>query len=177
MTSTATNAASAQAAPTAPAPALLPVTGTAARGDFDFLTGEWRIKIRKFDTSGPNGHQVRDASATVHRVLNGMGSIEELRNGDGSMWGMGVRVLHPNDNQWADHWTSAQDGVVNPPQLGTFIDGAGIFFADDRDGDTPIKIRAVWDQITPTSCRWYQTMSRNGGESYERDWYMNWTRV
>lgn len=154
-----------------------PENGTANRGDFDFLTGEWTIKIRKFDTSGPSGNLVRDASATVHRVLDGMGSIEELRNGDGSMWGMGVRLLHSDDGLWADHWTSAANGVVNPPQLGTFSGGKGIFLADDMDGETPVKICAVWDQITPTSCRWYQAMSRDGGVTWETDWYMDWTRA
>jgi hypothetical protein len=146
-------------------------------GDFDFLTGEWRIKLRKFDTSGPDGKKERDASATVRRVLNGMGSIEELRNGDGSMWGMGVRVWHPEQKMWADHWTAAQDGVVNSPQLGQFIDGTGIFRMDDTDDGKPIKIKAVWDKITPTSCRWYQITSRDTGKTWEYGWYMDWTRV
>lgn len=146
-------------------------------GDFDFLTGEWKIKIHKFDTSGPDGKKVMDASATVHRVLGGAGSIEELRKGDGSFWGMGVRVWHPETKQWADHWTSAEDGVVNPPQLGQFIDGAGVFLLDDTEDGKPVKIRAFWDQITPNSCRWYQTMSRDDGKSWERSTYMNWTRA
>jgi hypothetical protein len=146
-------------------------------GDFDFLTGEWKIKLRNFDTSGPNGRKERDASATVHRILNGAGSIEELRNGDGSMWGMGVRVWHPEENLWADHWTAAADGVVNPPQLGQFIDGAGIFTMDDTDDGKPLKIKAVWDKITPISCRWYQISSRDGGKTWDYGWYMDWTRV
>lgn len=146
-------------------------------GDFDFLTGEWAIKLRNFDTSGPNGKKVKEASATVHRVLNGAASIEELRNGDGSIWGMGVRVWHPNEKVWADHWTSAQDGVVNPPQLGQFIDDRGLFALDDMDGDKPLKIKAVWDQITASSCRWYQTSSKDAGKTWEYGWYMDWTRV
>jgi hypothetical protein len=159
-----------------------PVLGTGkltgkGPGDFDFLTGEWRIKLRNFDTSGPGGKKERDASATIYRVMNGMGSIEELRNGDGSMWGMGVRVWHNEEKKWADHWTSAQDGVVNPPQLGQFIDGAGVFLLDDTDEGKPIKIKAVWDQITPQSCRWYQIISRDQGTTWEYGYYMDWTRV
>lgn len=146
-------------------------------GDFDFLTGEWSITLRNFDTSGPNGNKERKASATVHRVLNGMGSIEELRNGDGSMWGMGVRVWHPGEQKWADHWTSAVDGMVNPPQLGQFIDGAGVFWLDDVDDGKPVKIRAVWDQITANSCRWHQALSRDAGTTWEYGWYMDWMRT
>jgi hypothetical protein len=146
-------------------------------GDFDFLTGEWKIKLRNFDTSGPNGKKERDASATVHRILNGAGSVEELRNGDGSMWGMGVRVWHPEEKMWADHWTAAANGVVNPPQLGRFIDGAGIFTLDDIDDGKPLKIKAIWDKITPTSCRWHQVTSRDDGKTWEYGYYMDWTRV
>lgn len=167
---------------TAPAKAVYPafpqgqVTGKGP-GDFDFLTGEWMIELRSFDPSGPNGTKVKKASATVHRVLNGAGSIEELRNGDGSMWGMGVRVWLPEKKLWADHWTSAQDGVVNPPQLGSFIGGAGLFLMDDTDDGKPIKIRAVWDMITSASCRWYQCQSRDDGKTWEYGWYMDWMRV
>lgn len=146
-------------------------------GDFDFLTGEWTIKHRRFDTSGPDGKRELDGSATVRRVLGGMGSIEELRKGDGSIFGMGVRVWHPKEQLWADHWTAAEDGVVNPPQLGRFIDGAGIFTADDEMDGKPVKVKAIWDKITPVSCRCYQMMSRDGGTSWERGWYMDWTRV
>ncbi len=146
-------------------------------GDFDFLTGEWTIELRNFDTSGPKGNAVKKASATVHRVLNGAGSIEELRRGDGAMWGMGVRVWLPDQKQWADHWTSADNGVVNPPQLGTFVGGSALFLADDEDAGKPVNIRAVWDKITSTSCRWYQCMSKDQGKTWGYGWYMDWTRV
>lgn len=153
-----------------------PVTGKGP-GDFDFLTGEWKITIRNFDTSGPKGMEVKEASATVHRVLNGAGSIEELRRGDGSMWGMGVRVWHPEEKKWADHWTAAQNGVVNPPQLGEFINGEGIFLGEETADGKTTHYKAVWDKITPSSCRWYQMVSSDGGTTWERSWYMDWTRV
>lgn len=146
-------------------------------GDFDFLTGEWTIVIRNFDTSGPDGTRERKSSATVHRVLGGAGSIEELRNADGSMWGMGVRVWRAEEGKWADHWTAAQNGVVNPPQLGQFVDGSGVFLMDDEDAGKPVRIRAVWDRITATSCRWHQALSRDAGQTWEYGWYMDWTRI
>lgn len=152
------------------------ITGKGA-GDFDFLTGEWTIRHRKFDTSGPKGKEERRGSATVRRVLDGAGSIEELRDGEGKIFGMGVRVWHPKEKLWADHWTAASDGVVNPPQRGQFIDGVGVFLADDEMDGKPVKVRAVWDKITPTSCRWYQIMSRNGGKDWDYGWYMDWSRV
>jgi hypothetical protein len=33
------------------------------------------------------------------------------------------------------------------------VRGDGVFLTDDVDGDTPIKVIGLWDQITATSCR------------------------
>ena len=79
---------------------------------------------------------------------------------------------------WSDHWVNAKSGVVTTPgQTGYFKDGAGIFEADDLDGETPIKIKGVWDQITTRSCRWSQLISRDSGKSWEDQWVMDWRKV
>ena len=41
----------------------------------------------------------------------------------------------------------------------------------------PIKVRGVWDRITRTSCRWHQAVSRDGGNTWDVNWWMDWTRV
>lgn len=151
------------------------VTGT-GRGDFDFLTGEWSIRHRKRTSPDRDEWTEFASSATVHRVLDGAGSIEELRNPNGSYMGMGVRTWLPKQEQWADHWTSAGDGVVNPPQLGRFIDGEGIFITEETVDGTAWSYRGVWDRIAPGSCRWHQSSSSDGGKSWTWDWWMEWTR-
>ena len=55
--------------------------------------------------------------------------------------------------------------------------GDGVFLTDDVDGDTPIKVIGLWDQITETSCRWRQGVSRDGGKTWEWNWIMGWTRA
>ena len=146
-------------------------------GDFDFLAGEWKIKHRKLKEGTTDDWQEFESGATVHRVLNGMGSIEELRGPKGNDFGMGVRVWHPGEKMWADHWTSAANGVVNAPQMGQFIDGEGVFISDDEMDGKPIKARGMWDRITPMSCRWHQSTSNDGGKTWVYNWYMDWTRV
>jgi hypothetical protein len=67
--------------------------------------------------------------------------------------------------------------VLSPPPLtGGFEGGVGTFLADDEDDGKPIQVRGVWDRITPTSCRWHQATSRDGGKSWVHDWFMDWTR-
>lgn len=146
-------------------------------GDFDFLAGEWKIKHRRLKDGTTDVWDTFESGATVHRVLDGMGSIEELRGPSGKYMGMGVRVWHPAEKLWADHWTGAYDGVVNAPQMGQFIDGDGVFISDDTQDGKTIKIRGVWDRITGTSCRWHQSSSTDGGKTWVYSWYMDWTRA
>ncbi len=146
-------------------------------GDFDFLTGEWTIKNKRLKDGTTDVWEAFDGSATVHRTLGGMASIEELRGPGGKYFGMGVRVWHPEEKMWADHWTGAYNGVVNAPQLGQFIDGNGVFISDDDVDGKPIKARGMWDRITPNSCRWHQSSSKDGGKTWDYNWYMDWIRV
>jgi hypothetical protein len=152
------------------------VTGQGV-GDFDFLAGEWRIDHQRLKDGAKDEWRRFQSGATVHRVLDGMGSIEELRKADGSFMGMGVRVWLPEKKQWADHWTSAANGVVNPPQLGAFIDGEGVFISEETVDGVKWLYRGVWDRITPSSCRWHQSASSDGGKTWTWNWWMAWTRV
>ena len=145
-------------------------------GDFDFLTGNWHIRHKRRTDITKDDWQRFESSATVHRVLNGMGSIEELRNADGSDMGMAVRTWLPESKKWTDHWTSAGNGIVGAPQYGTFIDGDGVFISEEEVDDVKWQYRGVWDRIDSDSCRWHRAISNDGGDSWEWNWWMEWTR-
>lgn len=146
-------------------------------GDFDFLAGEWTIAHRRLKDGTRDVWEESQSGATVHRVLDGMGSIEELRKPDGSFMGMGIRVWLPQEKKWADHWTGTYNGVVNPAQKGEFIDGEGVFISEEVVDGVPWLYRGIWDRITATSCRWHQSSSSDGGKSWDWNWWMDWTRV
>jgi hypothetical protein len=152
------------------------VTGRGV-GDFDFLDGNWSIRHRKLRSDQGQEWIEFSSSATVHNMLGGLGSIEELRNSDGSFLGMGVRVWLAETKVWADHWTSAANGVVNPPQMGKFIDGEGIFVSEETVDGVHWIYRGVWDRITARSCRWHQSSSKDKGRTWAWSWWMEWTRV
>lgn len=68
-------------------------------GDFDFLTGEWRIhhwQPKKDST----GWIEFDGEATVHGILAGIGSVEELRIPAKDFSGMGLRLLDAEKKVW-----------------------------------------------------------------------------
>lgn len=145
-------------------------------GDFDFLTGEWTIANRRLKDGTTDVWEEFAGGATVHRVLGGQASIEELR-ARGNFLGMGVRVWHPAEKLWADHWTGVHNGVVNEPQMGQFIDGAGVFLSDETVDGVAWQYRGLWDRIGDGACRWTQASSKDGGKTWAYNWYMDWTRI
>lgn len=161
-------AGAAQAAARAPA-------ATGKPGDFDFLTGNWRIKNRRLKN---NAWDEFDGEATVHGILAGVASIEELRIPARDFSGMGLRLLDRERKLWADFFVNAKSGVVSPPPAwGSFVNGVGLWDSDDVHEGKPIIVRGSWDQITPKSCRWYQAVSRDDGRTWEENWVMRWTRA
>ncbi len=54
--------------------------------------------------------------------------------------------------------------------------GVGTWDADDTEDGKPIIYRGVWDQLTPSSCRWFQASSRDGGKTWLQNWVMHWVR-
>lgn len=144
-------------------------------GDFDFLTGEWRIHNRFLEKEQWIEFP---GEATVHAILQGIASIEELRIPARGFAGMGLRLLDVEKKVWSDHWVNAKSGVVTVPgQTGLFVDGVGTFTAEDMDGETRVIYRGVWDRITSSSCRWRQGWSRDGGKSWTETWFMDWKRA
>ena len=154
----------------------LPATPTPGRpGDFDFLTGEWRIQHRSI----VNGAWLEyEGEATVHAILAGICSVEELRIPSRNFSGMGLRLLDVESRVWSDHWVNARSGVLSVPgQTGSFENGAGLFVTAAEEDGQPVKYAGIWDNITPTSCRWRQGASRDGGATWDQNWIMHWTRV
>ena len=149
---------------------------TGQPGDFDFLSGEWKIKHRQ---RKGDGWDEFDGEATVHGILKGVGSVEELRIPSRGFSGMGLRLLDLERKLWADYWVNAKSGVLQPPPVwGSFKDGVGTWDSDDdSEPDKPLIVRGVWDQITPRSCRWYQAASRDEGKTWAQSWVMQWTRA
>lgn len=158
----------------------LPIPGPAPgrAGEFDFLTGEWRIRHRRLKDPARDEWDHFDGEATCWSILGGVASIEELRIPSRQFSGMGLRLFDGSKGHWFELWTNAKGAsLAGPGMPGGFRDGAAVFEADDADGDRPIRVRSTWDRITPRSCRWQQSVSRDGGRSFTAGWIMEWERA
>ncbi len=152
-----------------------PAQATGKAGDFDFLSGEWKIRHRRLKDVQWSEFE---GEATVVPMLGGIASVEELRIPSQHFSGMGLRLLDVERRLWADYWVNSKNGVMNPAAtMGCFTQGVGIWDAPDVDGGKPIIVRGVWDQITVSSCRWYQAVSRENGKTWEDNWVMQWVRA
>ena len=146
-------------------------------GEFNFLAGSWKISHRMLKANRIDWDDV-SGEATCWTILGGVGSVEELRIPARNFSGMGLRLLDLERKEWSDFWCNAKSGVLgNPGTPGSFVDGVGSFIVDDEDNGQKVKIRGVWDQITPTSCRWRQGSSRDGGATWVDNWIMQWVRA
>lgn len=144
-------------------------------GQFDFLSGEWRIQHRRLREGNWDEFA---GEATCWSILGGVISIEELRIPARQFSGMGLRTLDLEKQQWSDYWVNANSGVVGcGGLLGSFEDGCGLFYSEEKDGEQNILAASIWDQIEPRHCRWRQAISRDEGKTWAHNWIMHWHKV
>jgi len=144
-------------------------------GEFNFLHGEWRIAHRK---RRDGAWDVFEGEATCWTILNGIGSVEELRIPARDFSGLGLRMLDVEQRIWSDYWVNAKSGVVTTPgTTGGFINGEGVFISEFDDNGANVLVRGLWDRITGSSHRWLQAYSRDAGATWDDDWIMEWTKV
>jgi hypothetical protein len=163
------------AAPTPP-PVASRTVPPGRSGEFDFLQGDWQIDNRK-RRSGTEEWDRFAGEASVRTLLAGVVSVEELRIPVRQFSGMGLRILDQEKKVWVDYWVNARSGVLGRDGTpGGFEKGVGTFISEDVDGETRVLVRGIWDRITPQTCRWSQSISRDGGLTWQDDWIMDWTR-
>jgi hypothetical protein len=146
-------------------------------GDFDFLFGTWRVRnVRlKERLVGCTEWEEFISSAWCRGLFDGQANIDEIEFPDGTR-GLTLRLFDPAARQWSLYWSSSQTGRLFPPVVGAFAGDRGEFFGDDTEAGTPVRVRFIWSDITPTSARWEQAFSVDGGDTWEINWIMEMTR-
>jgi hypothetical protein len=150
---------------------------------FDFLVGTWRIANRGLAEMlvGSTEWEEFPSTAVAQRFFDGGGSFDTIHFPTKGWSGMSLRLYDPELDEWTIYWASSRTGLLQPPVVGRFVDGRGEFYGDDtHDGTpsgTPVRVRYVWSEITDSSARWEQAFSVDGGETWETNWIMHFTRA
>lgn len=147
--------------------------------DFDFLIGSWTVVNRQLKTlfADSDDWDVYPATSTCQPILAGGGNLDEIIFSTTGARGVTLRLFDTERKQWSLYWANSRTGVLFPPVVGTFTDGRGDFYGDDTHDGAPIKAHFIWSEITPTSARWEQEFSADGGRTWETNWIMELTRA
>ena len=164
---------------------LPPKHGAAPPGgehDFDFEIGNWRTHISRLrrPLSGDTTWIEYDGTSVVKQVWGGRANTVELEvDGPGGqhIQGLSLRLYNPGSRQWSLNFVNAAIGTMSVPTVGEFRNGRGEFYDWEEYDGRMILVRNVWKDITPTSCRFEQSFSDDGGKSWELNWVATDTRI
>jgi len=151
-----------------------------ANHDFDFNFGIWTTHVSRLQhpLTGSNTWVEYEGTSVVRKVWGGRASLFELEvNGSaGHIEGIGLRLYNPESHQWSLNWTNSTDAAMTQPMVGEFKDGRGVFFDQELFQGRAIFSRNGFADITPQSSRFEQAFSNDGGQTWETNWVMTFTR-
>lgn len=159
-----------------------PAQVLAGNRDFDFLHGRWRGHNRRLvkRLAGCTEWQEFEATVDCHPILGGWGNIDEFRT---EFWpgfvGTTLRLFDPATRQWSIYWLDTRQhvGVLQPPVVGAFKDGVGIFEAPEDFEGRPIIVRFTWNAINRARPHWEQAFSPDDGQTWETNWTSDFVRL
>lgn len=151
-------------------------SANSSKNDFDFYEGKWKLHNKKLKTRLNNCTEWIEFESTqeMYRVLHGLGNIDNfLASFDGVPFeGMSVRLFNPKTKLWSIYWADSNEGVLQPPVVGSFDNDIAHFFAKDVFNGKDILVVFRWnikDRLNPV---WSQAFSEDKGKTWEWNWYM-----
>jgi hypothetical protein len=166
-----------------PTPGAAPPAASAMRDgqhDFDFSIGTWKTHVSRLQNplTGSTSWVEYDGISVVRGILSGRANLFELAADGpaGHLEGVGLRLYNPQSHQWSLNWANGKAGILGVPTIGEFKNGRGVFVDQESFDDRVILVRNSFMDITPDSARFEQTFSDDGGETWETNWVMTFTR-
>jgi hypothetical protein len=152
--------------------------------DFDFLVGSWKIHLKRLVQANNGSKEWVELDGTVvcRQVFGGRAEVEEfnVESSDKKMHieGLATRFYNPNSHQWSIWWANAKDGAMYPPPVvGEFKNGRGEFYDQEVVDGRVVFTRYVWTATTTKSPHFEQSISADGGKSWELTWVTDQTKV
>lgn len=157
------------------------IAAPAGADGFDFLMGDWKIRHQRLKTrlAGSDEWLEFDGRVSARKILDGLGNVDEnvINLPGGPYHAISLRLFDPKTTQWSIHWVDGRKSQIDPPVVGRFVGGRGLFFGDDFHEGRQVRVRFMWSEITPVSARWEQAFSVDGEKTWETNWVMNFSRV
>jgi hypothetical protein len=151
---------------------ILTASPSSSKTDFDFLVGKWKLKNKHLNARLANCKEYTEfeSEAEVSRALEGMGNFDVVRRrlDNGTIYeGRTIRTFDPVTRLWRLYWCDSNGGPLDPPVIGSFHDGIGLFFCKDYQVGKPVIIVFRWDKTNLEQPVWGQAFSDDNGKTWE----------
>lgn len=149
--------------------------------DFDFEIGTWKTHLRRRlrPLTGSTTWVEYQGTTVVREVWDGRANLAELvvEGPAGRIEGLSLRLYNPRSRQWSLNFSNSSSGTLATPTIGEFRNGRGEFYNQETYDGRAILVRFVISDVTPTSCRFEQSFSDDGGKTWEVNWIAVDTRI
>jgi hypothetical protein len=148
---------------------------------FDFFMGHWQVRHRRLKArlAGCRDWEEFTGTTIAQSILGGQGNIDDnlIALLGGAYRAVTLRAFDAPSATWSIWWLdSRHPRALDTPLVGRFDNGIGTFYADDRLGGKPIRIRFLWTQTRSSAPRWEQAFSADDGQTWEINWTMQFER-
>jgi hypothetical protein len=152
--------------------------------EFDFIYGHWTVhnkKLRDVTDRDCTDWVEFDATSEAFPILDQLGHIDRIYvpdppDGD-PFEGFTLRLFDPVTGTWSIWWSSTRaPGRLDPPVMGRFSGGHGVFDCEDNIGGWPVTVRFEW-QADDAEPIWQQSFSYDSGVTWKANWVMTMRRV
>jgi hypothetical protein len=152
-----------------------------AQHDFDFEIGSWKTHLSRLShpLTGSSTWVDYEGTTTVRKVWDGRANLLELEADGpaGHIEALSLRLYNPDARQWSLNFANSRVGTVGPPTIGEFKNGRGEFYDQETLNGRSILVRFIISDVTPTSVRFEQAFSDDGGKNWEVNWIATDTRT
>lgn len=161
------------AVPAAAVPPGFTMERTGSVKDFDYFRGGWETVQHKLASGAGASGKWDDfpGRLCMRPYLDGGATVDELDMPTRGISGLTLRTFDKVKRQWSIYWVSSTSGRLDPvPVVGGFTGRRGEFYAEDRIGERPVKVRYLWLLKDRDHARWEQALSFDNAS-----WVTNWT--
>jgi hypothetical protein len=151
--------------------------------DFDWEVGVWstHLRVLRQNADGTTAWVTYQGTSNVIPIWNCRADMVQLEatTADGRhIEAINLRLYDAVSHQWSLNFANAAVGMMTgPPTIGEFHGGVGMFYDQEPIGGREVLVRGVWSDITANSARFVQSISDDGGKTWQTNWIADDTRV
>jgi hypothetical protein len=150
--------------------------------DFDWEVGTWKTQLRvlRQNPDGTKAWVTYEGTSNVIPIWNcraDMVQLEATGPGGRHIEAINLRLYDKETRQWNLNFANVEAALFGVPTIGEFRDGVGTFYDEEPIGGRQVLVRGMWSHITAASAHFVQSISDDGGTTWQANWIADDTRV